>query len=207
MNEIRNIVEEYEVPYLVHFTRTQNLPLIFEHGIVPRNSLGEIDATINDDLRLDGQLEANSLSIAFPNAKMLWKMRQEHPGSNWSVLVLSRSILWEMPCAFCPHNAAAKEVTSKPIEDFQSATAFKRMFDPLPDVDRDAQKLKKFDPTDVQAEVLAFGTILPEKIIAGVFQRTPSKNQYQHHFGERKVLVHGDRGFFSQRWYHRNGVS
>jgi len=109
MNEIRRAAEALEIPFLVHFTRTTNLPSIFQHGIVPRGHLtaGQVEAQTNDELRLDCQLGANCLSVAFPNAKMLWKLRQENPGSNWVVLIISRTILWEMPCAFCAYNAAA----------------------------------------------------------------------------------------------------
>jgi len=206
MTAVREAVEARGIPYLVHFTRTLNLPSIFQHGIVPRDEFdnAEIGAHMNDELRLDNQLGANCLSIAFPNAKMLWKLRQENPGTNWAVIILSRTILWEMPCAFCPHNAAAGAITCQPIQNLQTAAAFEAMFAPLPDVDREAESLKPFDPTDVQAEVLAFGRIAPEKILGAVFQRRPIRDQYQHLFGQRTTYVHGDRGFFSQRWYHRS---
>ena len=138
---------------------------------------------------------------------MLWKLRQENPGTNWVVLILSRTILWELPCAFCAHNAAATEVTSQPIEGLKTPQALGRMFEPLPNVDRGAQKLKAYDPTDVQAEILVFDIIPPAKIIGAVFQRTPSREQYQHLFGDKKIIAHGDRGFFSQRWHHRGGVN
>ncbi|RYX80031.1 DUF4433 domain-containing protein [bacterium] len=208
MNAIRVAAEALEIPFLVHFTRTTNLPSIFEHGIVPRDGLAacQPQASTNDEYRLDNQLGANCLSIAFPNALMLWKLRQENPGTNWAVLILSPSILWEMPCAFCPHNAAANEITSQPIANFQTVGALGNMFSPLPGIDRGAQNLKNYDPTDVQAEVLVFGVIPPAKIAGGVFQRTPSREQHQHLFEENRTWVHGDRGFFSQRWHHRGGV-
>jgi hypothetical protein len=208
MNAIRSLVEDKSIPFLVHFTRTRNLPSIFAHGIVPRSKLGKgVKAHTNDELRLDNQLGANCLSIAFPNAKMLYKLRQDNPGANWVVLVVSRSILWEMPCAFCPHNAADNVVTSQPIENFKTAAALGRLYEPVAGIDRAVQKLKDFDPTDVQAEVLVFGTIPVEKIIGAAFQRGAMRDQYQHLFGDRKTLVHGDRGFFSQRWYHRGGAA
>jgi hypothetical protein len=207
MNAIRLAVEARGIPYLVHFTRTKNLPSIFEHGIVPRNEIGDgaIEGHTNDELRLDNQLGANCLSIAFPNAKMLWKLRAENPGVNWAVLVISRTILWELPCAFCPTNAASAAVTCQPIQAFQTAAALEAMCAPDPLIDREAQHLMGYDPTDVQAEVLAFGRISPDKIMGGAFQRMPSREQHKHLFGAKKTTVHGDRGFFSQRWYHRGG--
>lgn len=207
MNAIRNAVEARNPPFLVHFTRTLNLPSILTHGIVPRQFFDEqeIAAHTNDPLRLDKQLGATCLSIAFPNAKMLWKLRQDNPGANWAVLVISREILWELPCAFCPCNAAANDVTCQPINNLKSADAFGKLYDPVLGIDRAGQKLRDFDPTDVQAEILAFGTINPNKIIGAVFQRGAIRDQYQNALGERKTFVHGDKGFFSQRWYFRGG--
>jgi hypothetical protein len=205
MNAIRVAVEARQIPFLVHFTRTKNLPSILAHGIVPRDQLGigVINGDANDELRLDNQLGANCLSIGFPNAKMLWKLRQDNPGVNWVILVLSRTILWEMPCAFCPTNAASASVTCQPIQNFQTAAALDAMYAPQPGIDREAEKLKPYDPTDVQAEVLGFGQIAPPQILGAVFQRAAIKNQYVPILGSRTTWVHGDRGFFSQRWYHR----
>jgi hypothetical protein len=206
MNAIRLAVEARQIPFLVHFTRTKNLSSILQHGIVPRDQFGDgtgVVGDINDELRLDNQLGASCFSIGFPNAKMLWKLRQENPGINWAILVVSRTILWEMPCAFCPTNAAAASVTCQPIQSFQTIAAIDAMYTPSPEVDRDAQKLKPYDPTDVQAEVLAFGRIAPEHVLGAVFQRTAIKDQYVQLLGAKKTWVHGDRGFFSQRTYHR----
>lgn len=205
MREIRKYVEAKGIPYLVHFTRTKNLASIFEHGIVPRAQIddGTCASEINDHLRLDCQTGAVCLSIAFPNARMLWKLRQENPGTNWAVLVISRQVLWEAPCAFCPTNAASNDVTSKPIQDLMTVDAFKQMYDPVVGIDRSAQALRDFDPTDVQAEILHFGTVPTERIIGGAFQRRAMKEHYQPLFGEKKTLSLGDKGFFSQRDYHR----
>lgn len=205
MNAIRQAVEERQIPFLVHFTRTKNLPSILAHGIVPRDQLGigAIKGDTNDELRLDNQLGASCFSIGFPNAKMLWKLRQDNPGVNWAVLVVSRTILWEIPCAFCPTNAASASVTCHPIENFQTAAALDALYAPQPGIDREAEKLKPYDPTDVQAEVLAFGQIPAAQILGAVFQRAAIKDQYAPILGDRTTWVHGDRGFFSQRWYHR----
>ena len=208
MSAIRTVAEALAIPFLTHFTRTSNLPSIFKHGIVPRGHLDaqHVEAVTNDEYRYDKQLDANCLSIAFPNALMLWKLRQDNPGTNWTVLIISPTVLWEMPCAFCPHNAAVNEITTQPISSFQTSEALSNMFLPLSGIDRVVQNLKDYDPTDVQAEVLAFGDIPTNKILGGVFQRTPSREQYQHYFGDNRTWVHGDRGFFSQRWHHRGGA-
>ena len=209
MNAIKESVEAREVPFLVHFTRTKNLRSILNHGIVPREEIGvgDVAGVSNDELRLDGQLGASCFSIGFPNAKMLWKLRQDNPGANWVILVVSRTILWDMPCAFCPTNAASSSITCQPIENLRSAAAFEALYDESPIVDRIVQKLKPYDPTDVQSEVLVFGRIAPQYVLGAVFQRSPIRDQYLPALGERRNWVHGDGGFFSQRWYHRGGAS
>lgn len=85
----------------------------------------------------------------------------------------------------------------------KTEAAFLAMFDDHADTDRTADKLKVCDPTDVQAEVLVFEPILPTQILGVAFQRTAIKTQYDHLFLERKSVLHGDRGFFSDRRYHR----
>lgn len=198
-----------EVPFLVHFTRTKNLRSILKHGIVPREQVDAetVVGTVNDNLRLDGQTSATCLSIGFPNAKMFYKLRQDNPGANWVILVVSRTIAWEMPCAFCPINAASGSITSQPIANFRTSAAFEAMYAPSVAIDREKEKLKTYDPTDVQAEVLAFGVIEPQDILGAIFERKPIRDQYLADLGERRNWVHGTSGFFSQRWYHRGGQS
>lgn len=198
MNAMKQAVIAREVPFLVHFTRTKNLRSILEHGIVPREQVdGEaLVSSVNDDLRLDKQLGANCLSVGFPNAKMFYKLRQENPGANWVILVVSRTILWEMPCACCPINAASASITSQPIANFRTPAAFDAMYDPSVAVDRGKEKLQTYDPTDVQAEVLAFGTIEPRHILGAIFQRKPIRDQYLADLGKRRNWVHGTGGFF-----------
>lgn len=199
------IVTDLKIPFLVHFTRTRNLPSIMRHGILPRDRFAEyeVEAEINDELRLDGRLDGISVSIAHPNSKMLWKLRQENSGVNWSVLAISPEVLWTHDCAFCKHNAADSRITSTPIEDLKTEAAFAELFNDHPGFDRVADGLKVFDPTDVQAEVLIFEPILPPQILGVAFQRPAIKKQYDPHFVGRKSVLHGDRGFFSDRRFLR----
>jgi RNA:NAD 2'-phosphotransferase (TPT1/KptA family) len=55
--QIRAISEQLKVPYLVHFTRAQNLESIITNGIYPVSRVNEVSAApeINDLLRLDGR--------------------------------------------------------------------------------------------------------------------------------------------------------
>jgi hypothetical protein len=67
---------------------------------------------------------------------------------------------------------------------------------------REQQRLKAFDPTDVQAEVLVFDVIEPKYIGAMQFQTEAHKEQYAAILGGRQALV-GTKRFFSARSYNR----
>ena len=69
-SEIRCLITDRKIPYLVHFTRAENLHSIFESGILPRALLAP-GFLHNDEMRLDGFPESSSLSVSFPN----WQMR------------------------------------------------------------------------------------------------------------------------------------
>lgn len=119
---IQDFCRKLQIPYLIHFTRTENINSIFRHGLYPVSSFAELDSTpiINDELRLDGHLDGISLSVAFPNSQMFYKCRMENPEVNWSVLILFPSILWEKDCAFCRHNAADGRISCQPLESLKS---------------------------------------------------------------------------------------
>jgi hypothetical protein len=116
--QIRAIAEHLKIPYLVHFTRAENLESIINNGIYPVDRVEEVceNPTINDTLRLDGRREGTSISVAFPNCQMLYKYRMEEKGSEWVLLLLPPSVLWIKDCAFCKHNAADIRISNLPIE-------------------------------------------------------------------------------------------
>lgn len=205
MGEIEKYVKDIEIPYLVHFTRTTNIPSIMANGLLSRIELesNKLLSDYNDELRLDGQLASISTSIAFPNSGMLWKLRQKNPGVNWVVLVISKAILWKKNCAFCKYNAADSKITDQDINSLKNLNSLSAMYEPIPEVDRSAEGLKEFDPTDKQAEVLVFDKIEPEYIFGASFQRNSIKNNYSKFFPDRKIVTHGDKGFFSDRKYQR----
>jgi hypothetical protein len=202
---IKALVAELQIPYLVHFTRSENLPSIMENGLLPRTEFEceGVACEVNDELRLDGRLEAISLSIAFPNSRMLWALRQKHAAVSWAILAVSKSVLWENDCAFCKHNAADKRISTVPLDELQTVDALAGMYGEIPGRDRTQQNLKTYDPTDVQAEILAFGRIPPDRILGAVFQRPAVLDKYKAVIGDRKTHVHWDGGFFSDRRYNR----
>lgn len=196
-----------QVPYLLHFTRATNLPSIMAHGLYPISRAHEIGAVpdINDQLRLDGHRNGTSVSIAFPNSQMFFKYRNDCNGVDWAVLVLHPAALWTKDCAFCLHNAADARISGLPLAVLKTPQAFNGMFDEIEGhTSREEQKLKAFDPTDVQAEVLVFDVIEPQYILGAVFEKTAVRDAYAAHLGERKSYLHANnKGMFASRGYVR----
>lgn len=206
---IQTHAAKIKVPFLLHFTRAANLPSIMQHGLYPISRVDEIGATpqINDKLRLDGYLDGISLSIAFPNYLMFWKYRQDNEGVEWVVLAIHPSVLWLKDCAFCRHNAADARISSQPLEQLMTPAAFTGMFDEIEGIpSRQEQRLKTFDPTDGQAEVLVFDVIEPYLIAGAVFENAATRDLYQGILGNRQISVNRARkGFFAARSYVRQG--
>lgn len=196
-----------QIPYLIHFTRAANLPSIIQHGLVPVSRAAEkgIEPEVNDGLRLDGHVDGTSLSIGFPNYRMFYKYRQENPDVKWVVLGIQPSVLWAKDCAFCRHNAADARISSQPIAQLKTPEAFIGMYEEIEGIhSRQEQRLKSFDPTDEQAEVLVFDLIEPDLIGAAMFDDAAARDAYGAACGNRQVLVTSkNKGFFATRTYVR----
>lgn len=200
---IREIVDNLGIPALVHFTQLTNLESILKRGLLCRDDIdGEVE--VNDELRLDGRPNTISTSIAFPNSRMFYKYRQEKDGL-WCVVGISKRVLWEHECLFCKHNAADARISCLSDKELSTPEALLSMYDELNGVDsRAEQKLRTYDPTDVQAEVLVKGNIPPKFIVGVVFPDRPSKDKYSHLTSKRKVIQHSrNKGYFASRSYVR----
>lgn len=196
-----------QIPYLLHFTRVANLPSILTHGLYPVGRAHEIGAApaINDQWRLDGHRNSTSVSIAFPNSQMFFKCRKDNEGIDWVVLVLHPSVLWTKDCAFCRHNAADARISGQHLPLLKIPQAFIGMFEEIEGyASREEQKLKAFDPTDVQAEVLVFDVIEPQYIVGAIFETTAVRDAHVPYLGERKTYLHANnKGMFASRGYAR----
>lgn len=201
------ISKRLKVPYLVHFTRAKNLESIITNGIYPVSRVHEVGASpeVNDYLRLDGRRNSTSISVAFPNCQMLYKYRMDNQGSEWAILVLQVSILWVKDCAFCKHNAADARISRQPIESLKTSRSFLDLFGEIQGLtSRAEQRLKNFDPTDVQAEVLVFDVIEPPLIAGVVFDSATTKAKFVGVIGDRKTWINANnKGLFASRSYVR----
>lgn len=199
---IRRIAKHLGIPFLVHFTRIENVPSIMKYGLYPRSRLSELPYKVitNDEMRLDGYPEAVSLSIAFPNHKMFYKYRNVRNG-DWAVLLIDSSVLWEYECAFCKHNAADSKVRYLPLEYLKSPRSFASMFkDNIDEFSRHEQALMLYDPTDPQAEVLVFDIIQASKIKKIIVENDASKQKLLSDYG---IKAQVDNSFFHARCFIR----
>jgi len=165
---MKNAVLKKGIPFIVHFTRLNNLENILLKGIIPRATLeknGEV-FQYNDSDRLDECQDANSLSIGHPNYKMFWSLRCTYRDHKWVVIVCKSDVLWQKDCAFCYENASSNNVKKIPIDDRKSVLAFEGLFSPsIGKPSRIKLGLPNYFPTHPQAEVLIFDIIEPSFII------------------------------------------
>jgi len=204
---ITDRADTISAPYLLHFTRVENIPSIMSDGLCPVASLTAAATPFraNDLLRLDGHKDAVSLSMVHPNDRMFAKYRWQDLHQKWAVLVLDPAILWLLPTEFNRHNAADKRMSTLSREERMSVDAFDAMFKPADDLpSREANRLLPFDPTDVQAELLVFCAIKPFFVTGIVFGDADSLNAYAAGLGNRRLSIHTKgSGFFGARAYAR----
>ncbi len=198
--EIKAAAQRRKIPHLIHFTDCRNLRSILRNGLMPKSDwqAWHITGLTNDDLRLDGHLDAISLSVTFPNYKMFYKYRKLRPEAEWAVILLKPDILWSFRCGFYPKNAAHSTMRVKESEEAESLSAFESLFDaklsPRPDW------LRACDPTDPQAEVLAYGHIAPYHIETIAFETLDVAKKWAPHLGGCDYISAGlGKGLFAPR--------
>lgn len=179
----QHIAHQRQISHLFHFTRFANLQGILQNGLIPRQVLiaQQMPFLFNDLYRHDGRTNANCLSITFPNYKMFYPTRLDHPNDDWAVLRLSPRILWEKNCLFCEGNAARYDIAATAENLLQGRVALEHLFAEknwLPP--REHLRLLCNEPTDVQAEVLVFGVIEPQYIIDININRQGQTRDFNH---------------------------
>ena len=202
--ELRVIAETRAIPHLVHFTRCENLPSIFRHGLqsVAGCNTAGIKSVRNDDQRLDNAPEGTSPSVGFPNYRIFYKYRQLAAEADWAVLLLSPEILWSKNCGFFRLNAADHRMRDRPREEMTTPHAFREMFD-TPGAARPAW-LRPCDPTNSQAEVMVYERIEPSLIQAVAFETRTCRDTWAYATGGIRTIHAGLRkGMFATREFAR----
>lgn len=199
--DIEVLADELGIPHLVHFTRCENLSGILKHGLASiAVCKGEGISVVRNDMdRFDGKLDGISLSIAFPNYLMFYKYRKIFKDADWAVLLFSPRVMWEKDCAFYRYNAADARVSREAREKMQSLEALRDMFSSDAGGGRE-DALRRFDPTDPQAEILVFETIQSSYIEAVAFETREVRSKYLPVLGGLESFYAGPgKGLFGTR--------
>ena len=165
--QIQELITQRAIKHVLHFTRMQNMGSIVRHGLVPRGDLSArgIPFSHNDDVRLDGALNASCLTLSWPNYKMFYRYRTANPTVPWVVVSFKPDILWQHDCAFCIENAASNRVRAVALRERKSVGALQSLFiDQEYYPTRAKLGIPAHFPTNPQAEILLFGT-LPTQLI------------------------------------------
>ena len=206
-NQIQQVCQERGIETLVHFTRIENLCSILQEGLIGRRLLEAREQQFfgNDADRADGYLDANCLSIGFPNYQMFYSIREgmkseEVDDSQWIVLLLDAEVLWELDCAFCQRNAASNAVSSIPLDERRKPEALMDMFADFYDIKRQDLPIPQNYPTHPQAEVLVFDAIPTEYIKAIHFwDATTLENQRSNYTGTFSNKLISTQKYFKYR--------
>ena len=183
------LVRDRGVIFLVHFTPVTNIKSILENGLLPRAELEErgIVADTPDLVRLDSCLDYTSLSVSFPNYRILYQ-KTCHSGFNFAVLLLDPKLILAKPLediSYLTENAAAKGNGN--IEEKIGLRAAKALFDDTViisgnEVTRTQLGIPDKFTTNPQAEVFVWGRIDPTFIKSILVRNEQDKKTIQQEY-------------------------
>ena len=199
--KIQKFIDDRNVECCIHFTKVENLKSILQYGLLSKDEMDYkfLDYHYNDSLRLDGYTESISVSITFPNYKMLYKYRMENSSSRWVVLILDASLVLSLDCAFCFKNAASSSINSIAIEELKSYAALEDMFKENHIYTRKEMNLSENEPTNPQAEILVFQNIPVEAIKFVIFEDFSDMQTHKHKLDSMNIAYCRDYGYFGPR--------
>jgi hypothetical protein len=170
----QDIIMRRDITRLYHFTRMENLPSIFQRGLLPRDGFPDVPMYVSDENRIDGRLDCVCVSISFPNSSMFYRKRKiEFPTSTWCVISIDPNVLWAYPCLFFPHNAATYRDVNR--STFRTLESFEALFNG----DARPGGLPGSLPTNVQAEVQVEGSIALEMLAGLIFEDNEALTQFE----------------------------
>ncbi|EEQ57882.1 hypothetical protein CBFG_01592 [Clostridiales bacterium 1_7_47FAA] len=205
MNDKRQILVSANrrgVEHCVHFTNVLNLPSILSYGLLSKADLeyNWIEYNHNDNLRLDEFEESISVSITSPNYKTFYQWRCDNPSKSWVVLILDAIQILNLDCAFCYTNAANIRISSIPLAERKTYSAFESMFaEKQNQATRQEMKLYPNEPTDPQAEILVFNSIPVSAIQFALFNDYQIMKQYAPLLDNANIPYTRDLGYYYAR--------
>lgn len=194
---IKEIIKEKEIKELVHFTNMKNLKSILDNGICSQEYMNreKILYVQNDFTRYDDEYDYISVSLSFPNYKMLYNKKNESK-SSYIILSLTPEILLEKECLFLPTNASHHKFRGK-LKEYSSFKHFAELFD---NSNLDFPKNYAKDP---QAEILIKELIEPKYIKCVYLEKndfTEKRANYKHKNAEHIDFQLGQEYFEKRKW-------
>lgn len=165
-----------EIRKIYHFTAQSNLASILLNGLVTKYNLQSrhIKFEENDKYRFDKCEDSISLSIGFPNYKLLYKLMKNDKLNKWIVLELNPQILCKYDFVTCKTNAANNTVSSLQLEE-------RKGFKPLKNLFSTNDRKLGLDPgmtTDCQSEILMLSDISNEYIDKIIFDNEDERSSF-----------------------------
>lgn len=192
--KIQDEIQRRNIHYLVHFTDVSNLPSIMENGLLSISKMNEshLGYINNDQFRLDNQPNGISLSVEFPNYKMLYYY-QNQGDRDFVILLLNPLSVLQKKCAYFYTNAANRCFQDKDVRVLNTDIDWNLMFS---EDGRDRYNPQSYT-TDPQAEILCFEDIPPTDILKVVY---PSKDVYEKYPNNMiNTLIDNQRYYFKYR--------
>ena len=165
-SKVSNFLENRSIRNILHFTHTLNLISILTNGLKSLEMIDKAGITnkLHDMWRSDEIKQGIFCSIAYPNIWMLNGKPNLIP-QEYAILEIMENALLLQPFAAFPGNSARAELKLHAEENFDQyvgITSLDRMF--LNKDLRSKQKIPKNEPTDLQAEIIFFNELNPDRI-------------------------------------------
>jgi len=165
-SKVSEFLESRRIRNILHFTHTSNLISILTNGLKSLESIEKagIINELHDIGRYDEIRQGIFCSIAYPNIWMLNGKENINP-QEYAILEIMENALFLQHFAAFPGNSARNELKTHAEENFDQyvgITSLDRMF--LNKDLRSKQKVPKNEPTDLQAEIIFFNELNPDRI-------------------------------------------
>lgn len=183
-----NCLYQRKIKKLIHFTSIRNLENILKLGLLPRKDLEDknISFIYTDLQRYEGRKDCTSLSIEYPNYKML-KFKKDQYNDIYTILVLNATsiLLNKYKKYYLYINAANTNATYwLTLEELTKNRYFSEMFkskvEDKKNIYERNEKLPSYITTHPQAEILFNGPISPSNILEVHFENSRDYDSFMN---------------------------
>lgn len=165
-SKVSEFLENRSIRNILHFTHISNLNSILTNGLKSLDSIEKVGIVnkSHDIGRYDEIRQGIFCSIAYPNIWMLNGKENINP-QEYAILEIMENALFLQHFAAFPGNSARNELKThaeENLKQYVGVTGLRRMF--LNKDLRSKQNVPKNEPTDLQAEIIFFNELNPDRI-------------------------------------------